>query len=501
MRTRTVLLTLCLTALVAAGQPQAPRSPLETLTGNKLDDPEKKDEPQKKPNGDKKPNGTADKDQEEKEKGGEKEKEDKNGKDEKKEKDETGLPPWFSAHGQATVVSQGNFPLHAPYTGLNSLRPNANIDSTSTATLFLASRMPWEGGEVVFNPEVAGGSGLSGTTGFGGFPNGEATRVGKLEPTPYIARLFYRHTVALGGELEPVEDAINQPAGTRPKDRLVWQVGKFATLDVFGDNAVSHDPRLQFLNWSLMTSGAWDYPANVRGYTYGSSWELSLGDWSFTYGVFGEPTVANGASIDPRFLQALGHMLEVEREFKVNGRTAKVQLTPFLNRAHMGSYAEALAQNADAPDVTATRRYRIKYGFVASYEQELTADLGLLARYGWNDGRTETWAFTEIDRSGSVALLLKGTRWGRADDRLGVAAVVNGLSGPHRAYLAAGGVGFIVGDGRLNYAPEGIAEVFYNWRVRPGLFVTLDLQGILNPAYNRDRGPAGLLAVRLHYEF
>jgi len=492
---RTASLVVFLLAAVAVGQTVAPRGSFATLTGRTVTDPPKDDTP-RKPEEKEGKNGNGD----DKDKKDEKEKEDKE-KDDKKEKDETGLAKWLSAHGQATTVSQANWPFRSPYVGLNSLRPNADLDSTSTATLFLASRLPWANGEIVFNPEVAGGSGLSGTTGMAGFPNGEATRAGKPEPTPYIARLFYRHTIALGDEIETVEDAINQPAGTRPKDRLVWQVGKFAALDVFTDNAVSHDPRVSFLNWSLMTNGAWDYPANTRGYTYGSSWELSVGDWSVTYGVFGEPTVANGASIDPRFLQANGHMLEIEREFKVNGRTAKVQFAPYMNRAHMGNYSEAIALNSDAPDVTATRRYRIKYGFVASYEQELTDDLGLLARYGWNDGHSETWAFTEIDRNGSVAMLLRGTRWGRADDRVGFAAVVNGLSGPHRDYLAAGGTGFIIGDGRLNYAPEWVGEVFYNWRVRPGLFVTFDMQGVINPAYNRDRGPVALAAVRLHYEF
>lgn len=493
---RPASLVVILCAAVAVGQVPAP-APILPLAGRQTTDDKKPDEKKD----DKSGKGEKDGNRDDKDKKEDKEKDDKEDKDKDEKKDETGLPKWLSVHGQATVVSQGNWRFRSPYFGQNSLRPNANIDSTSTATLFLASQLPWRGGEVVFNPEVAGGTGLSGTTGLAGFPNGEATRTDKIEPTPYIARLFYRQTIDLGGDYEPVEDGANQIAGSRPKNRIVWQVGKFTTLDVFGDNAVSHDPRIQFLNWSLFANGAWDYPANTRGYTYGSSWELTLGDWSFTYGVFGEPTVANGPEIDPRFLQANGHMLEIERTFKVGDRTAKVQFAPYLNRAHMGSYAEAIALNPAAPDVTATRRYRIKYGFLASYEQELTDDLDLLARYGWNDGRSETWAFTEIDRNASLSLLWKGTRWGRGDDRFGVSVSVNGLSGAHRDYLAAGGFGFIVGDGRLNYAAEGIGEVFYNWRVRPGLFVTFDVQGVVNPAYNRDRGPVGLAAVRLHYEF
>lgn len=488
MTARLPLLVVFLVAAAASGQPPTPTRSLATLTGRGWDDP-KPAEPEKKGDEDK---GKAEKDD--------------NDKDQKKgqnedEKDDTGLPRWLSAHGQATVVSQGNFPFHAPYTGRNSLRPNATIDSTSTATLFFASRVPWEGGELVFNPEVAGGSGLGGTTGLAGFPNGEATRAGRPEPTPYIARLFYRHVTNLGGEREEVADGMNQAARTRTHDRLTWQIGKMAAVDQIGDNPYSNDPRTQFLNWALMFNGAWDFPANVRGYTYGSTAELILGDWSFTYGVFGVPTVANGSDIDPRLLQANGHVLEIERAFKVNDRTGKFRFAPFFNRANMGNYREAIALDPAAPDVTATRTDRIKYGFFVNYDQELSDDMGLFARYGWNDGRSETWAYTEIDRNAALGLLVKGTGWGRTDDRVGVAVAMNGLSGPHRDYLAAGGVGFIVGDGRLNYGPESILEVFYNWRVRPGLFVTYDLQGVINPAYNRDRGPVGLAAVRLHYEF
>ena len=298
-----------------------------------------------------------------------------------------------------------------------------------------------------------------------------------------------------------VADAVNQPAGTRTKDRLVWQIGKFAASDTFGNNAVSNDPRSQFLNWALMYHGAWDFPANVRGYTHGTTWELTVCDWAVSYGVLGEPAEANGAATDPRFVQANGHVIEVERSFKVNGREGKFQLSPYLNRAHMGNYRQAVALAPDAPDITATRRYRLKYGVLFLYEQELSDDLSILARYGWNDGRSETWAYTEIDRNAAVAVLLKGTRWGREAGRVGAAVAVNGLSAPHRDYLAAGGVGFIIGDGQLRYGREAISEVFYNWRVRPGLFVTVDAQGVLNPAYNRDRGPVALLGVRLHYEF
>ena len=410
-------------------------------------------------------------------------------------------PKRLSIHGQATTVTQGNWPLHSPYVGPNSLDPTANLASTATATLFLAGRLPWQGGEFVFNPEIAGGSGLSGTTGLAGFPNGEATRAGLPAPTPYVARALYRQVFGLGGGSEDVPDGVNQPATTRDKNRLTFQVGKFAAVDVIGDNPYSHDPRTQFLNWGLMFNGAWDFPANVRGYTYGGTAELALGDWSVTYGLFGVPSVANGASIEPRFARFQGHALEIERGFKLNDRPARIRFVPFLNVANMGDYRLAVAANPAAPDITSVRDRRLKYGLFVNYEQELSDDVGLFARLGFNDGRTETWAYTEIDRTAALGLNVKGRAWGRPDDRVGVAGLVNGLSGPHRDYLAAGGIGFIVGDGRLNYAPECIAELFYNCRLRDGMFLTFDLQGAANPAYNRDRGPVAVGGVRFHLEY
>lgn len=410
------------------------------------------------------------------------------------------VPDWASVHFQTTVIGQGNWPFRSPYEGPLSLRPNLNYRSTETTTLFLAGRL-WDGAEVVFNPEVSGGVGVSGSAGLAGFPNGEATRVGVPQPTPYFARLYWQQTLALGTETEAVPDGPSQVAGRRPVDRLVVRIGKMAATDQFDDNEFSHDPRTEFMNWSLMYNGAWDYPANVRGYTYGGTIELNRADWSLRYGVFAEPATANGAPIDPHILRAQGQVAEVEQRYKLGDLAGNIRGLMFLNRANMGNYTLALAADPAAPDITSVRAYRIKYGFGLSWDQQVTADAGVFARFGWNDGRTESWAFTEIDRTISCGFLVKGKRWGRPADTLGIAAVVNGLSDAHRAYLAAGGVGFIIGDGRLNYAPEAILEGFYNWKFAPGLTLGLGTQGVLNPAYNADRGPVALAAVRLHAEY
>jgi high affinity Mn2+ porin len=410
-------------------------------------------------------------------------------------------PAWYSAHVQATVIGQGNWMFHSPYQGPNSFVDAQSLRTTATSTLFLAAKLPWEGGLVVLDPEVAGGQGLSGTFGMGGFPNGEAVRVGDPTPTPYIARLYYQQDFGLGGPWEKLEDGPNQVAGHRDINRITIQIGRLPATDLFDQNTYSHDPRTQFMNWTLMYNGAWDYPANTRGYNYGGTIELNTPFWAIRYGVFAEPEFANGFAFDNHYLMANGHALEMEYRWNLDGPQGKLRLLAYANHAHMGDYREALDLMPVNPDVTATREYRWKYGFGLNLEQALTRDLGLFARLGWDDGHTETWAFTEVDRTASLGLLLKGRRWGRPQDQVGLAGVLNGLSQDHRDYLAAGGLGFELGDGKLNYGLEQIVETYYDWQVRQGIYVTLDFQEVGNPGYNRDRGPVSVMALRFHFEY
>ena len=410
------------------------------------------------------------------------------------------VAPWYSVHAQATVVSQGNWKFFSPYVGTNSLRPNLNYRTTNTDTLYLDVR-PWHGGEIVFNPEVSGGTGLSNTLGLAGFPNGEATRIGAIEPTPYFARLFYRHTFELDGEWENAEDAANQISGPRARNRFQISVGKMSAEDVLDDNVYSHDPRTQFLNWSIMYTGAWDYPANVRGYTYGVLLDYTTMFYAVRYGIFAEPAVANAAPIDPHILKAHGQFLEFQEDFILQDHPLRVREWVYLNTAHMGKYREALAEMPVNPDITQTRSYRNKYGFGLSLEKEITDDLGFFLRAGWNDGQSESWAFTEIDQTAAAGFLLKGKAWHRPTDQIGVAGVINGISDAHRDYLAAGGLGFIIGDGALSYLPEEIAETWYDWQLARGIFVTFDFQGVEHPAYNPARGPVAIAAVGFHLEY
>jgi high affinity Mn2+ porin len=408
----------------------------------------------------------------------------------------------WSAHAQATVISMAHDVFHAPYSGLNSLPRDEGWKTSVTGTLFLAARTPWEGGSVYFDPEVAGGEGFGGVKGVAGFPNGEIPRVGTPEPEVYVARLYYQQDFGFGGEKQWVESQQHQLAGYRSESRLTVALGKLAATDFFDNNSYSHDPRTQFENWALMSNGAWDYPADTRGYTLGGVVELNTPHWSLRYGGFAEPKESNGSTLDSHIPQALGNVIEFEQRWNWQKRPGVLRLLAFVNTAHMGNYREAIDRpGPSGPDVTSTRTYSTKYGFGLNFEQAVTDDLGVFARLGWNDGHTESWAFTEIDQTVSVGMSLKGSSWRRPEDVVGLAAAVNGISNDHRDYLAAGGYGFLIGDGKLSYSVEGIAEAYYLFKLAQHVFITGDIQYIQNPAYNRDRGPVFVGGLRAHIEF
>ena len=409
---------------------------------------------------------------------------------------------WYSVHAQGTVISQKHDIFPAKYTGPFDVPPHEPWRTSVTGTLYLGLRLPWAGGEIYLDPEVSGGTGFGGVTGIAGFPNGEIPRVGSPEPQPYIARGFIRQTFGLGGEKEHVEADQNQLAGFRDVKRFVVTFGKFAATDFFDNNAYSHDPRTQFENWALMDNAAWDYPADTRGYTYGLVGEWYEPNWTLRYGALAMPKTANGSTIDWQIPKALGQVIEFEQRWTIHDRGGAARLLAFGNTANMGNYRLAIEHpGPKGPDVTLTRTYRAKYGFGLSAEQALTGDLGLFGRLGWNDGHSESFVFTEVDRTASLGLSLRGRAWHRPDDVVGLAGVINGISKDHRDYLAAGGHGFLLGDGRLNYATEQIAETYYLVKVVDHVFVTGDFQFVANPGYNADRGPIFVGSVRVHVEF
>jgi high affinity Mn2+ porin len=405
-------------------------------------------------------------------------------------------------HFQLTTVTQHKYKINAPYTGLKSLTGPAESATTLTATIFWGSKL-WKHAALYINPEIAGGSGVSSAQGIAGFTNGEAFRVGNPSPTVYLARIFIQQTFHLGGEQVSVGGGANEVYKKKARKYIDLVVGKFSVADYFDKNSYSHDPRSQFFNWGLMSNGAWDYPANVRGYTWGVVVEYGTPHYSLRAASTMVASEANGNTMDKNYAQANSNVIEFEKPYLLNKLPGKIRILGFYTRARMGNYLQAIKENPTNPDIMLTRAYgRTKYGFGINLEQSLTHNIGLFARVGWNDGHNETWSFTEIDRSASIGIFVDGAQWKRMNDQFGFGSVVNGLSSYHRDYLATGGYGFIIGDGQLNYSREWITEIFYRANLFSDTFyATPNFQFVLNPAYNKDRGPATLIGLRVHVEF
>ena len=410
----------------------------------------------------------------------------------------------WNAKFQSTYVWQEKRPMSADYSGTNSLSIDKEYSYSFTATVALGWR-PWSGGELYLDPEAAQGVPLSSLTGLGGFTNGEMARTSGATLKVYRARLFLRQTWGDGGEQESVESAANQLGGMVDKRRWVLTAGNLSALDVFDANSYTHDPRTQFLNWSLMTHGAFDYAADARGYSWGLALERYVDDWVVRAGRFIEPQEPNQQQLDSRIFKHYGDQIELEHAHELNGQPGKLRLLAFRNRTKMSRYQDALdlaAANGDVPDINQVRTgEQVKYGFGVNLEQAIMGDGGVFMRASWADGGTETYAFTEIDRSLSLGTSIKGSRWTRSQDTVGLALVRNGLSQVHRRYLAEGGKGFFLGDGALNYKPETVLEAFYSLNLCKAIWLTLDWQKIRNPGYNADRGPATVSSVRFHTEF
>jgi high affinity Mn2+ porin len=412
------------------------------------------------------------------------------------------LPDWLAVHGQSTFVLQGAPVFSAPYDGANSLRGGQRKE-TFDATLYVGLQ-PWRHGELWVDPEVDQGFGLSDTHGVAGFPTAEAYKVGQKAPYVRMQRLFFRQTVDLGGEDEAVAADQNVFAGHRTGDRLVVTVGKFSVGDLFDTNRYAHDPRNDVFNWALVDTGSFDYAAEAWGYSTGAALELSHGPWTLRAGAFNLTRIPNGETLEGRFQQ---YQLdgEIEHRHSIAGNDGAVRLTVFRNRGRFGRFDDALrlaAETGTAPDTADVRSRRSRTGVDLNVEQAVGGEVGVFARAGLADGQVEPYDFTDIDRTASAGVQIAGGRWDRPADKVGVAAVVNGISRADERYLAAGGLGLLVGDGRLPHpGAEAIGELYYRWAPVAPLSVTLDYQLIGDPGYNRDRGPANVIGVRLHGQF
>jgi high affinity Mn2+ porin len=408
----------------------------------------------------------------------------------------------WAVHGQVTNIAQRHATFNSPYSGTNSLSPSGPTEETSDITLFAGMRL-WRGAEFWMNAEIDQGFGFNNTLGLAGFSNGGAYKVGENTPYVRMPRAFLRYVIDLGGDEQKIDAAANQLAGTHAANNVTLTVGKFAVVDIFDNNSYAHDPRADFLNWSLIDGGAFDYAADSWGYTFGAAAEWNQDWWTLRAGLFQLSTIPNGKIAGVDFSE---NSLVVEAEAREQwlGHPGKIKLLAFADHGAMGSYQDAVAlgrQAGTTPDVSQVRRVSTRPGVVVNAEQELASDLGAFARYSVDRGDKETYEFADINQSLAGGLALKGARWGRGDDTVGIAGVVNRVSGAAQQYFEAGGLGVLIGDGRLNYAPEKILEMYYAMAASKYATVTLDYQRVTNPAYNQDRGPVSIYAVRLHGSF
>jgi hypothetical protein len=415
----------------------------------------------------------------------------------------------FVLHGQTTFVWQAKPAFHAAYSGSNSLSPLEERAYSLTATADLGLRL-WQGAQLHLNPEATKGEPMSRLAGAGGLSNGELARTSGPEVNTYRARLFLLQRWDAGDERETLEAGFNELGGTASTRRWTLVAGNFSLLDYFDANPYAKDPRSQFLNWAFMTYGAWDYAADSRGYSNAVLLEYSTPAWAVRAARAAVPVESNGLALDGSLGQRYGDQLEIEADLPLRLSAGPLHASAlwFRNQAVMGSYAEALARGG-TPDVGQVRRLQNKTGWGFTLQAPLTEEAGLFLRLSANDGGTETYAFTEIDRQRTVGAQFTGAAWGRRADRWGVALAINELSATHRDYLAAGGLGFFLGDGALNYAAEEIVETWYRWALpdwgtRAGKVqsaVSLGWQHIRHPGYNQDRGPAQVYSLRWHSEF
>jgi high affinity Mn2+ porin len=408
----------------------------------------------------------------------------------------------FAAHAQLTYVEQETSDFSVPYAGKNSLSPDRGAE-TADATLYLGARL-WPGAEGWIDGEIDQGFGLDDTLGVAGFPSGEAYKVGKNQPYLRMPRLFVRQTVDLDASRQTIDAAANQLAGSQSDNRIVVTLGKFSVGDVFDTNQYAHDPRADFLNWAAIDAGTFDYAADAWGYTVGTAIEWYRNSWTLRGGLFDLSDIPNSAHLDPGFHE-FQYLLELEKRYQIAGRPGRLLVTAYESRGRMGLLADAIAladSTGESVDIAAVREYRDRTGVSMNLEQQLTSTLGAFLRVGKAGGNVEPYEFTDIDRTVSGGLSLQGAQWHRADDILGLAAIDNGISATRERYLNVGGLGILVGDGRLPHpGPEQIVETYYSLAVFKLAHVSVDYQWINHPAYNRDRGPVSVVAFRLHAQF
>jgi len=417
--------------------------------------------------------------------------------------------------GQANIIFQADGPFHSPYEGTNSFIGRGEYKVSLLGTLYLGAQLrrdPKMETDAIFNLESAGGRGLSEALGLAGFTNLDVVRNPNLGSVPYMARVQLHQTI---GFTDKLIDSARTPfslATQVPERRLEFYVGKMSLPDYFDINSIGSDSHLQFMNWTVDNNGAWDYAADTRGYTYAAVAEYDDKVWSARYALALMPTVANGIDLVWNVRQASGQNMEFELRKSLLGsllpadRKGVIRVLSFVNHAHMGLYRVAnqayLSGEDPTPEITKHETYgAVKYGFGLNVEQELTENMRVFGRFGWNEGQHESFAYTEDDQTFEFGGDYSGRAWSRPNDKFGVAFVTNAIKADHQAYLKLGGLGFLLGDGKLNYGRENILESYYNMHAWRGMYYAFDLQFVDHPGYNKDRGPALVETVRMHVDF
>lgn len=412
---------------------------------------------------------------------------------------------WLS--GQANFISQWHPNFHSPYQGTNSLTPEAQDATSRVLTLFTGWK-PTNSTEFLCDVQETGGRGLSNALGVAGFFNLDVVRNPTLSKAPYIARLMWHQIIPLGSKKVIAERGPLSLFGELPERRLEVRFGKFSLADFFDINSYGSDSNFQFMNWTVDNNGAYDYAADTRGYTYSAMLEFHDRNYVIRYAEALMPKVANGIHLDADMARARSENIE----FELHGRVVRkqigiVRLLSFVNHANMGDYMQQINEwlanpTTPVPEITNhPLQTTVKYGFGVNFEQPLTDWFGVFGRWGWNEGQHESFAYTEVDQTWQIGMGGNGVQWGRSADRLGLVFVSNGINHDHALYLADGGLGFLLGDGKLNYGRENIIESYYTLHAWRGIFPSFDLQYMTNPGYNRDRGPVIVPSLRLHLEF
>lgn len=424
-------------------------------------------------------------------------------------------PPAWNFHFQNTDILQGDLPFQAKYSGPNSLDAKGEAQNTETLDAYIGRRL-WKGAEAHVDGLVWRGFGLSQTFGVEAFPSGEAYKYGTATPYFMLARAFVRQVWGLGVPQEDVPDTELTLAGKQDVKRITLTVGRFTPTDVIDTNAYANSARTQFMNWGLINNLTWDYPADAVGFDSGLTAELNQPTWTLRYSYFLMPTIPNTFTGEDQFLmwphegstgpifKDWGMNLELEQRYSLRGHPGAIRYQAWLNEANMATYSDAAAiLRAGGPnaDWEAARSFRYKHGFGLNWEQELSKTVGLFSRAGFNDGREEGWAFTDVTWTASFGASVKGDAWKRSGDTLGIGGIVSGASSQEQAFLQAGGTGILAGDGALTYAPEEAVETYYDTRLFRDARVAFDYQLAVNPAFNTARGPVSVFGVRLHYEF